>query len=190
MFDPHTFFGREATLTDEEIEMTDVRRTLHQQRVNEFMAKAGQEVPAHPCIPDEKVRLLRARLILEEAMETILALGIDLNVRYTGVGAGGEIPVTKKSIRFDVNPTRQPDLIEIADGCADISVVTTGTLSACGIADLPLLEEVDRSNLDKFRGDAHRCPDTGKWIKPTDWTAPDIVQVLINQGAEVCTVTK
>ena len=51
--------------------------TEHYQRVKEFMRKAGQ-LPTQdgPHIPDAKIRLLRAKLIFEEAMEAINGLGI------------------------------------------------------------------------------------------------------------------
>jgi len=145
------------------------------------MNKAGQAVPELPCIPGPEVRMLRAKLILEEALETVLALGVDVSVRYHGVGAGGMIPVEDKMLIFEHNPTRKISLVEICDGCADVSVVTIGTLSACGVSDVTLLEEVDRSNLDKFRGDAHRN-EAGKWVKPSDWIAPDIKNVLQEQA--------
>ena len=169
---------------DTKLELKNIRGCLlnspHQLRVIDFMRKAGQEVPVDPGIPDMDVRMLRAKLILEEAMETITALGIDLNVRYTGVGAGGMIPITKSSVRMEHNMKRGPNFVEILDGCADISVVTYGTLVACGVADIPLIEAIDASNLDKFRGDAHRTSE-GKWQKPSDWQPPNIMKVLEDQ---------
>ncbi|RME85522.1 MAG: hypothetical protein D6785_04320, partial [Planctomycetota bacterium] len=50
-------------------------KSPHQKRVEEFMRLAGQEIPEVPTLPDEKTRLLRSKLILEEALETIHALG-------------------------------------------------------------------------------------------------------------------
>jgi predicted HAD superfamily Cof-like phosphohydrolase len=135
-------------------------KTDHQKRIEEMMIKAGQEVPKAPMLPSEKVRELRANLIYEEAMETIQALGCSID------HSTGRAKVTGPC-----------DMIGVADGCADLSVVTIGTLSAFGIADEPLLEVVDLSNLDKFRGDAHRRED-GKWIKPSDWQPPNIKGVL------------
>lgn len=148
------------------------------------MIKAGQVVRTTPEIPTESERKLRAMLIMEECLETIQALGVDVDLRYHGVGAGGFIPLDKKMLVYKINERRGCNLVQVADGCADISVVTYGTLISCGIADVELIEEVDRSNLDKFRGDAHRDPETGKWIKPSDWQPPRIRQILIDQGWE------
>lgn len=187
-------------------------QTPHQLRIEEFMRRAGQELPGSPVIPSEEVRILRARLILEEAFETISAgLGVDIWI----ANGEGKLPVPWshgiKEVTLYVNTHRPPDLKEIADGCADISVVTIGTLSACGIKDKPLLEEVDRSNLAKFelprcqihggrmvyigngkyecescgeqnqQRGPYRAPD-GKWIKGPAWTPPDIERVLREQS--------
>lgn len=147
-------------------------KTIHQARVAKFMQLAGQELPTSPMIPDANTRLLRARLILEEAFETVRALGFQPMVERYKIDAD--------TVELDPIP---PDLIQIADGCADISVVTVGTLLACGIQDEPLLAAVDRSNLEKFAPGATRRAD-GKWLKPPDWKAPDIASVLKEQGWE------
>ncbi|RME74113.1 MAG: hypothetical protein D6785_16225, partial [Planctomycetota bacterium] len=76
---------------------------------------------------------------------------------------------------------KKPSLVEIADGCADIMVVTTGTLSACGISDIPLQEEVDQNNLSKFGPGGYERED-GKWVKPPDHKPPKILKILEDQG--------
>lgn len=149
-------------------------KTEHQQRIEEFMRKAKQELPSAPTLPDEKTRKLRAKLIFEEALETIEALGFE--VVQAPVGS----VVSIASVEFA--PSFVPDLSGIADGCADISVVTVGTLSACGIADAPLLRAVDENNLAKF-GPGHSIREDGKLIKPPDHRPPDIAKVLQAQVA-------
>lgn len=143
-------------------------KTPHQQRVEMFMEKAGQTVPDRPTIPDEATRRFRANLILEEALETIKALGFDVCFHI-----GGKLEIGKQVF--------EPDLIQIVDGCADISVVTIGTLSACGVADADVMIEVDRSNLGKFGPGSYKRED-GKWMKPPDFTPPDIEGVLADQA--------
>ena len=139
--------------------------TSHYQRVKAFMQKAGQETPSSVTIPDEKTRHLRASLILEEALETVLALGFDVVAQ--------DAPVSIENCKLV--GSRKPDLEGIVDGCADISVVTIGTLVACGIEDEPVLAEVDRANLRKF-GSGSYVREDGKWMKPPDWQPPDIKQ--------------
>lgn len=136
--------------------------TNHESRVREFMRLANQATPDAPGLPSDAIRLLRARLILEEALETIHALGCfvtrDLEIQESGMA---------------------PDLIEIADGCADTIIVCTGTLLACGIPLEPLLEMVDESNIKKYEGDYSFRAD-GKLVKPTNWQKPDIAGLLAN----------
>lgn len=140
------------------------------------MRNAGQDTPARPSIPDEETRLLRARLILEEALETVKALGVGVTVKPDD--SGNPVELEEEHLSFRINGA--VDLEGVADGCADISVVTIGTLVAFGIDDEPLLEEVDRANLRKFGPGSYRRED-GKWMKPPDWTAPDILGVLERQ---------
>ena len=154
-------------------------KSKHQQRIEAFMRHAGQDVPDGPEEPSAEIRLLRAKLIFEEAMETITALGVDVMVD-NAMQQSGPVCLHSKNHTLVVNPRRPMDMIEVADGCADISVVTIGTLSACGIADKLLLKEVDESNLRKF-GPGSYPRDDGKWMKPDGWTAPDIAGVLHKQ---------
>ena len=150
-------------------------RSAHQERIKKFMELAGQKVPDKPEIPDAKTRILRARLILEEAFETVDALGVDVSLIVKDDEA---ISIQFNNLLFE--ECGEPDLQEIADGCGDVSVVTIGTLLACGIQDVPLLEEIDAHNLRKFGPGGYRAPD-GKWIKPKDLQPPDIAGVLDKQ---------
>ena len=153
-------------------------KSAHQRRVEQFMKNAGQAVPHAPTMPDLKTRMLRARLIMEEARETVRALGLDATIPPQM--NRGEVHWNNG---IGIYERGEPDLIEVADGCADISVVTIGTLSACGISDTEVLEEVDESNLRKFGPGGYR-DDGGKWIKPKDWTPPKIKEVLELQGMQ------
>lgn len=144
-----------------------MNRTVHQFRVEQFMRLARQELPDHPVLPSEDIRRLRARLILEEAFETVKALGFSVKIGHD----------VNEECHFTYVADQTPDLVQIADGCADISVVTIGTLSACGIPDLPLLALVDDNNLVKF-GPGHSFREDGKLIKPPDHKPPDIAGFL------------
>jgi len=144
-------------------------RSEFQRRVDSFMAKAGQETPDAPVIPDEETRRLRAKLIMEEALETVAALGFRAIVGDVGN-------------KFDLIASGDPDLTEIADGCCDVMVVTLGTLSACGMSDEALMTEVLDSNDSKFI-DGHRRSD-GKWMKGPSFRPPRLDEVLISQATE------
>jgi predicted HAD superfamily Cof-like phosphohydrolase len=150
-----------------------VTKSGHQLRVEEFMKKAGQSVSEIPSLRSADIRRFRAKMILEEALETIQALGFNVIMKPFDL-----------ELEISAHQTHEPNLIEIADGCADIKVVTTGTLSALGISDIPLQEEVDKNNLAKFGPGAYRRESDGKWIKPPGHKPPDIEGVLLAQGWE------
>lgn len=109
------------------------------------MEKANQACPNSPTSPSFEVRHLRARLILEEALETIRALG--LIVAYPEPIYGWR-EVTCESV--DISNDGDCDLVELADGLADLQVVTLGTAVACGIDLEPVFDEVMRSNNSKW----------------------------------------
>jgi len=144
-------------------------RSDHQLRVDEFMQLAAQELPEIPTIPSEAVLQLRANLMLEETLETIAGLGFKV-VRDPDTLKLKAVPSGEK-----------PDIIQVVDGCADVKVVTTGTLSAFGVADMPVQLAVDRANLRKFGPGSYRRED-GKWVKPPDFVPPDIMKELVIQG--------
>lgn len=144
-------------------------RSLHQLKVDEFMQKAGQYLPQRPTVPNLEVRKLRAKLILEEALETIWALGFETYYNNMPAAYHGDYQFIENE--KGCNPTK------VLDGCCDIKVVTTGTLSAFGIDDEEPQAEVDESNLKKFGPGGHKRED-GKWIKPNDWVEPNLKQFV------------
>jgi len=144
--------------------------TDHYERVKAFMEKATQATPSNVVIPDAPTRELRARLILEEALETIDALGVSVKLGHQRIAIQA----------CELTADQPVDLEGVADGCADISVVTIGTLIAFGIDDEKLLLEVDTANLRKF-GPGSYTREDGKWMKPSDWMPPDIAGVLESQ---------
>lgn len=139
-------------------------KSEHQQSVEQFMRLARQEVPASPVIPSLEIRRLRAKLILEEALETVEALGFTVE---GGISANN----------FDLVAEYPADIIEVIDGCCDIEVVTTGTLSAFGIPDMPFINAVNANNIAKFNP-GHSWREDGKLIKHPGHKAPDIAGIL------------
>lgn len=142
----------------------------HYKSVRKFMEEAKQACPDKPTIPDEETRLLRAKLILEEALETVNALGFEVTQIIS--------ETTKDEWRFD--PEFDADLEQIIDGCCDLKVVTTGTLIACGIPDEYAQKLVDGNNLDKIERGTIR--EDGKLIKPDDHQPPAIGKFLEELG--------
>lgn len=108
--------------------------TNEQQQVKEWMQAFGQECPEKPTIPSLEVRKLRAKLILEEALETIAALNIGVYVEDTDNEMACLQDVSDFTFTEWDGPARpSPNLKEILDGCEDLKVVVEGTLAACGL---------------------------------------------------------
>lgn len=157
--------------------------TQHFMRVRRMMELFGQKTPNKPTPPDPETRILRARLIMEEALELIQeGLGV---VIYDLDGWS----VQFEELEFSISKLREPNMELIADGCADVSVVTIGTLVACGLPDDYLLQIVDNNNLEKV-AKGHR-DEYGKFIKHPDHQPPDISGYLdvvkdgyVNEKAE------
>lgn len=112
-----------------------------QQDIIALMKQFEQEVRDSPEIPDAATRLLRARLVFEEALEFVRACGCTVN-------SDTESPVVDQ-IRIELDPAGTPDLVEYVDGCIDQLVVTYGALNAAGIQARSAWDEVQRSNMSK-----------------------------------------
>lgn len=129
-------------------------------------------------IPNEATRLLCAKLLLEETLETIYALGFEVFINFRGA----HHTLWKDTVRFIpfINPdeacqeAKQTQLMDVIDGCCDTMYVASGILAACGVPDMPHLNEVCRANNSKFpNNEAVIDAVTGKYLKPEGWVAPD-----------------
>jgi predicted HAD superfamily Cof-like phosphohydrolase len=108
--------------------------TKQQKAVQDFMRFFGQATPERPTVLDEETSKLRATLILEEAFETITkGLGLTVNIVDD---FGGDAKVSEaglKQISFAFTKEKDTDLVELADGVADIAFVSEGTAVAAGM---------------------------------------------------------
>jgi predicted HAD superfamily Cof-like phosphohydrolase len=156
----------------------DFLKSQHQQLVEKSKRYANQELLEEPGEPSIQTRVLQATLILEEALETIWE-GLGVYVCLS-VNKGTWTPLTGKHDNVEVNfaADRDFDLIKLIDGCCDLKVVTTGTLSACGVPDEPFQQEVDNNNLTKFPGGKPTLREDGKYMKPPGYKPPDFEGVL------------
>lgn len=171
------------------------RKSKHQQRVELFMLLAGQDVPAKPCLLTPEVRVLRAKLIFSEAVQELIALGLRVSI-HAGNQDQSTVSLFDSDTKFTFTAMEgDMDIIEFVDGCHDTAVVTTGSLSAAGIADEPGQKATDENNLAKFGPGGYRSDGTdgnpkGKWIKPAGHKPPDFVKVLKRQGYKFPKVKK
>lgn len=129
-----------------------------------------QTLPAVPyTVPCEDVRFLRAKLILEEALETISGLGFSVCGDPTSAWVDARPHADDPASWYNVE--------SVIDGCVDTIYVATGTLAAYGVPDLPHLIEVNRANDAKFPGGKATLNDIGKFQKPDGWVGPDHAMV-------------
>ena len=123
-------------------------------RVKIFHETYGLPVKDVPDISDDKTNALRVNLLEEEVQELTDAL------------AAG-------------------DIVEVLDALTDIQYVLDGAYLSFGLSDLkePAFAEVQRSNLSKLDEDGKpiRRESDGKVMKGPNYSAPDLVQFLMNK---------
>jgi predicted HAD superfamily Cof-like phosphohydrolase len=116
-----------------------------QEDIVTLMTQFDQEVKDAPELPNEATRLLRARLVFEEALEFVRACGCAVGIG----GADGVKTVVTDEISVVPDSDVTPDFTEYVDGCIDQLVVTYGALNAAGVKAQSAWDEVQRSNMSK-----------------------------------------
>ena len=147
--------------------------TPWQRQVEAFHWATGSTVGTRPAIGDAE---LRAKLIAEEAAETIAALGFGINVGLYRQHRNA--PDTDVPIAVYDRPSGQPNLEEAVDGLADLIYVAIGSAVSMGVDLEPVFAEVHRANMAKAAGPKRA---DGKILKPEGWRPPDIARVLREQ---------
>jgi predicted HAD superfamily Cof-like phosphohydrolase len=149
------------------------------EQVRQFHVAMDCPTAAKPTlIPEERVRL-RAALIAEEFFETMEALFAEPEVpvfncpSMKALKAATFQSIGASKVNVYIN------MIELADGMADLDYVVEGTRLEFGIDGDPIAAEVHRANMAKAGGP---ISPTGKRLKPTGWTPPDIEGKLKKQG--------
>lgn len=148
------------------------KKNSMQEDIEEFMRRADQEVALYPQIPEDKVKLLRVRLMVEEL----------LGSKNPGTVFGIQL-LTNKSDEL-VQSIANDDLVGIADGLADVLYAVIGTAVAYGIDIQEVFDEVHRSNLSKtvWNEELQRYTiekdEFGKGIKPPTYS-PAVIEPII-----------
>ena len=119
-----------------------------QEDIVTLMKQFNQPVRESPELPDPDTRLLRARLVFEEALEFIKGCGCTVTMTMPGKD-GKEQTAVIDDIGVVLDPHGSPDFAEYVDGCIDQLVVTYGALNAAGVKAQPAWDEVQRSNMSK-----------------------------------------
>lgn len=158
-------------------------QSTHNERVREMMKGFGQDCPEIPTVADVKTRSLRFRLLLEEVLEFGEAAGIAVFLKDDFVHCLQELkePVPIRMDKLVFSSFSEPNLVEMADAIADISVVNEGAAIAFGLPMEKLQETVDENNLLKI-ATGSKCPETGKFLKSPNHPKPDFAGVLRDHG--------
>jgi predicted HAD superfamily Cof-like phosphohydrolase len=119
-----------------------------QQDIVILMKQYNQQVKESPELPDPATRLLRARLVFEEALEFVKGCGCTVTTSIVG-SSGEKKTAVLDDIRVVPDPNGTPDFVEYVDGCIDQLVVTYGAMNAAGVKVQPAWDEVQRSNMSK-----------------------------------------
>lgn len=149
--------------------------------VEEFMRRCDQEVRSYPGIPDEDVKVLRIRLMVEEL------LGSNMPTKEHNYGETyAHLLIQNKSDEL-VQSMMDDDIVGIADGLADVLYVVIGTAIAYGINIQEVFDEVHRSNLSKtvWNEDLQRWyiekDEFGKGIKSESYSPADLEPIVHSQ---------
>lgn len=137
-----------------------------QDAVETFHEALGATVGLYPELRD---RELRAKLIMEEAVETVAAMGF---------GVEADIWTNREAIGHFLQMPGKPDFAEAIDGLCDLLYVVYGAAVAWGIDLSPFFEQVHKANMAKLGGGKRA---DGKVLKPEGWQPPDIEAELIRQ---------
>lgn len=116
-----------------------------QEDIANLMSQFKQEVKLKPELPDAATRLLRARLVLEEALEFVKGCGCTLELTMSAMAGSGVMD----EVVVVPDAKQEPDFVEYVDACIDQLVVTYGALNAAGVKVQPAWDEVQRSNMSK-----------------------------------------
>lgn len=142
-----------------------------QRRVSEFHRLMGLTDPETPTnlTPDE--RYTRARVFGEEAIELVVAL--------VGADVADELLWELVEKVEEKRGSKPGELPEVVDACIDSIVTASGTLCQAGVEDTLFFDEVMNANDRKIGGGRDQF---GKFLKPADWTPPDIEGLLKAKG--------
>ena len=104
--------------------------------------------------------------------------------KETGFGKQATLYIALIREEFDelVNAFFRQNMVDIADGCADLKWVIEGLEHTLKIPQQDVWNEVARSNLAKIDDETGKVlkRNDGKVLKPEGWISPDIKSILNN----------
>lgn len=151
-------FATDSALALGLIEPIDYAKT-GVERAYKFHEAFGMQLNDVPITPTVGERILRAKLLLEETLETIeKGLGLTLTYEHS---VGSVIKLDSKYLGLLHEEGRLYDPVETLDGLADVKVIVNGTAVAFGLPMDEADHEVFASNMTKLDTDGkpivNRC---------------------------------
>lgn len=138
--------------------------------VKEFHEVFNHPIADKPTVGTAEMRILRAKLLLEEVLEFIEASGL-LWIHNP------DSPVLDIDIISE--PTSEPDIVEMADALGDIRYVTDGANLVFGFPQNAILNEIHASNMSKLGEDGKPIyREDGKVMKGPKYFKPNIAKIL------------
>jgi predicted HAD superfamily Cof-like phosphohydrolase len=154
-----------------------------QKLVLEFMNKFNQKVEPYPIAPEEKIRVLRVRLLLEEVLELAEASGVNVYLRMKTMSGGKRI--TSVGQLDVVSGETEVSAYKVADALADIMYVNDGAANAWGIDLQPIFEGAHENNMSKIGADGRVHYDVHhKVIKPDNFVPFNVYPLVKRQIEE------
>lgn len=149
-----------------------------QEMVTEFTRDvAEQDVPSKPSIRAYP-RVLRARLVMEEAIEFVEASGLNFAVERAGQG---HVSGQGEAGRWGFTENGVENWAGMIDAIVDTIYVAIGAAVQMGVDLDPFFEAVHAANMTKRGGPTDL---NGKKLKPLGWRPPDIEGVLRKMRGE------
>ncbi|AYR03201.1 MazG-like nucleotide pyrophosphohydrolase [Gordonia phage Octobien14] len=151
--------------------------TYAQKDVAQFMRTAGQTVRETPTVPE-----------MTRAQRTYLGHVVDAMIQTAELAKSiALVSPSEQSLRVRllteelaelVEAICDGDLVGIADGTTDLSVVNIGTMCTFGLPAGPLWDEVHASNMSKFVDGKALKDASGKVIKGPGYFKADCAAVM------------
>ena len=146
-------------------------------RFQEAVAEFHQATGGPGTLDTQAGRELRAKLIMEEAVETVAALGFEVNAfiahpgrsRVSNDGPDNDIIADYRKVYPYIN------IIDYLDGLCDLTYVVMGGAVNANVNIERHFEEVHQANMRKLQGPKRA---DGKQLKPEGWIGPDHQRVL------------
>ena len=154
--------------------------------VKVFHKTYGAPISDVPVIPPADRRLLRVKLILEEAAEFAKASGFPVQVMLIVSEEGDGVlrhMIRLEDATVDMDQPELIDIVEAADAMGDINVVTNGSALEWGIPIQEVDHEIHLSNQSKLGEEGKPIKrEDGKVLKGPNYFKPRILEILKRYG--------